>query len=54
MTSYPERKELVFIERKASPASGEHAFPRGSCGIGQLSKKLVEEHFMGIAEQIFR
>lgn len=54
VTSYPERQEVVFIERKASPASGEHAFPRGSCAIDRLSKELVEEHLIGVAEQTFR
>ena len=54
VTAYPERQELVFVERKASPASGEHAFPRGSCSIERLSKELVEQHLIGVAEQIFR
>ncbi len=54
VTAYPEREELVFIERKASPESGEHVFPRGSCAIDRLSKVLVEEHLIGVAEQIFR
>ena len=53
VTSYPEREELVFIERKASPSSGEHAFPRGSCRPDRLSKELVEEHLISVAKEIF-
>ena len=53
VTAYPERDEVVFIERKASAASGEHDFPRGSYAIERLSKELVEEHLIGVAEQVF-
>ena len=54
VTSFPEHEEVRFIERKTSPSSGEHEFPRGSCKIGQLSKELVDEHLIGVAAEIFR
>ena len=54
VTSYPEREEVMFIERKSSPSSGEHEFPRGTCRVDHLSKELVDEHLIAVAAEIFR
>ena len=52
--SYPEHEEVRFIERKASPSSGDHEFPRGTCRIDQLSQALVDQHLISVAAEIFR
>ncbi len=54
VTSYPEREEVMFIERKASASSGDHEFPRGTCRIEQLGRELVEEYLISVAAEIFR
>ena len=54
VTSYPEHKQAMFIERKASPSSGDHEFPRGAFQVEQLSKQLVDEHLIRVAAEIFR
>ena len=54
VTAYPEREEVVFVERKASPASGDHEFPRGACRVEQLSSELVDEYLISVAAEIFR